>query len=78
MSETAVVFMPCNLQGRGKNWLVLSDTKGNKVIYRKVFEGCGAAHEIRIEYPVQRKDLYDPMAVRLSRSFGCSSRTTSD
>jgi hypothetical protein len=34
-----------------KNWLVLSGTKGASIVYRKVFEGCGAAHEIRVEYP---------------------------
>lgn len=58
----------------GKNWLVLSGTKGASIIYRKVFEGCGAAHEVQIEYPVQRKALYDPVVARLSRSLGCNAQ----
>ncbi len=56
----------------GKGWLVLSGVKQGNVVYRKVIEGCGAAHEVKIEYPVQRKALYDPLVNRLSRSLGCT------
>ena len=57
----------------GKTWLVLSGTKGDHIIYRKIFEGCGAAHVVRIEYPALRKPLYDPVVARVSRSLGCAS-----
>jgi hypothetical protein len=60
-------------KAEGKNWLVLSGTKGTNIVYRKVVEGCGAAHEVQIEYPVQRKALYAPVVARLSQSLGCNS-----
>jgi hypothetical protein len=59
-------------KAEGKNWLVLSGTKGTNIVYRKVLEGCGASHEIQIEYPVQRKALYDGVVDRLSRLLGCN------
>jgi hypothetical protein len=59
-------------KAEGNNWLVLSGTKGKTVIYRKVFEGCGAAHEVHIEYPVQRKAVYDQVIARLSKSLVCA------
>ena len=60
-------------KAEGKNWLAFSGTKGATIFYGKVFEGCGAAHEIQIEYPAQRKPLYDPVVARLSRSLSCTS-----
>jgi hypothetical protein len=57
----------------GKNWLVLSGTKGTNIVYRKIIEGCGAAHEVRFEYASQNKRLYDPVVVRLSQSLACRS-----
>jgi hypothetical protein len=59
-------------KAEGKNWLVLSGPKGSTVVYRKVFEGCGAAHEVHIEYPAQRKALYDQVIARLSKSLDCA------
>ncbi len=60
-------------KAEGKNWLVLSGTKGRNIVYRKVLEGCGTAHEVQIEYPVERKALYASIVARLSRSLGCNS-----
>ncbi|KLK90144.1 hypothetical protein AA309_27405 [Microvirga vignae] len=60
-------------KAEGKNWLILSGTKGPTIVYRKVFEGCGAAHEVQIEYPTQRKALYDHIIARLARSLGSTS-----
>ena len=59
-------------KAEGKNWLVLSGPKGSTVVYRKVFEGCGAAHEVHIEYPAQRKALYDQAIAHLSKSLDCA------
>jgi len=56
----------------GKNWLVMSGTRGRNIVYRKVYEGCGASHEVQIEYSAQRKTLYDPVVVRLAQSLGCT------
>jgi hypothetical protein len=56
-----------------KDWLVVSGTRGSNIVYRKVYEGCGAAHEVQIEYPAQVKALFDPVVARISRSLGCTS-----
>jgi hypothetical protein len=58
-------------KAEGKGWLVLSGTKQGNIVYRKVVEGCGAAHEVHLEYPAERKALYDPLVTRVSRSLGC-------
>jgi hypothetical protein len=60
-------------KAEGQSWLVLSGLKGSTLVYRKVIEGCGAAHEFRIEYPVERKARYASIVARLSRSLGCNS-----
>jgi hypothetical protein len=60
-------------KAEGKNWLVLSGTKGTNIVYMKIMEGCGAAHEVRIEYAAQNKKLYDPVVARLSQSLACNS-----
>jgi hypothetical protein len=60
-------------KAEGKNWLVLSGTKGTSIVYRKIIEGCGAAHEVRLEYASQDKRLYDPVVVRLSQLLACKS-----
>jgi len=59
-------------KAEGKGWIVLSGTKQGSIVYRKVVEGCGAAHEVQIEYPAQKKALYDLLITRLSKSLGCS------
>jgi hypothetical protein len=60
-------------KAEGKNWLVLSGTKGTNIVYMKIMEGCGAAHEVHIEYAAQNKKLYDPVVARLSQSLACNS-----
>jgi hypothetical protein len=63
-------------KAEGRGWLVLSGTKQGNIVYRKVVEGCGAAHEVHIEYPEQRKALYAPLVTRVSKSLGCISMTS--
>lgn len=60
-------------KAEGNSWLVLSGIKGDNIVYRKVLEGCGAAHELHVEYPVRSKALYDSVVARLSRSINCNS-----
>jgi hypothetical protein len=59
-------------KAEGENWLVLSGLKGSSVVYRKVFEGCGAVHEVHIEYPAPRRAPYDQVIARLSKSLNCA------
>lgn len=59
-------------KAEGKSWIVLSGSKQGSIVYRKVVEGCGAAHEVQLEYPVQKKALYDPLVTRISKSLGCT------
>jgi hypothetical protein len=57
----------------GDTWLAFSGTKGEDIVYAKVLESCGAAHEFRIVYPAARKQFYDPIVTRLERSLRCRS-----
>ncbi|WP_210492257.1 hypothetical protein [Microvirga antarctica] len=58
-------------KAEGKGWLVLSGIDGSTVVYTKVIEGCGAGHEVHIEYPVPKRAFYDPIVTRLSRTLRC-------
>jgi hypothetical protein len=60
-------------KAEGNGWLVFSGTRGPTIVYRKIVEGCGAAHELHIEYPIHNKPVYDPIMSRLSRSLMCLS-----
>jgi hypothetical protein len=61
-------------KAEGKTWLVLSGVRGQNIVYQKVVEGCGAAHTLHIEYSASKKDLYDPVAVRMARSLSCKAK----
>ncbi|WP_262032457.1 hypothetical protein [Microvirga sp. Mcv34] len=58
-------------KAQGKNWLVASGTRGRDIVYAKAVEGCGATHEIRVRYPIARRQFYDPLMGPLARSLGC-------
>lgn len=58
-------------KAEGKHWLVLSGIDGSTVVYTKAIEGCGAGHEINIEYPAAKRSFYDPIVTRLSRTLRC-------
>jgi hypothetical protein len=56
----------------GKGWLVYSGIRGATISYTKVIEGCGEIeHHMSIEYPAARKQTYDPVVARMSRSLRC-------
>jgi hypothetical protein len=55
----------------GTGWLVFSGLKGENIVYSKVVDGCGAAHEFTIEYPAARKKFFDRVVARISGRLSC-------
>ena len=54
----------------GKNWAVLSGTKGDKIFYRRsVFGKEDVIHSVYIEYPAALKAKYDPLAGAIAKSL---------
>ncbi|MDX8529723.1 hypothetical protein RFM41_10245 [Mesorhizobium sp. VK25A] len=54
----------------GKNWAVLSGTKGDKIFYRRsVFGKEDAIHSVFIEYPAALKAKYDPLVGAIAASL---------
>ncbi|MGX9144533.1 hypothetical protein [Mesorhizobium sp. 128a] len=54
----------------GKNWVVVSGTKGDKIFYaRSVFGKKDVIHTVRIEYPASLKAKYDPLIGAIARSL---------
>ena len=53
----------------GKNWFVLSGTKGSDILYLKTFVGKGSKNDLYIEYPASQKAAYDTIVGEISRSF---------
>ncbi|ESZ68273.1 hypothetical protein X727_21590 [Mesorhizobium sp. L103C119B0] len=54
----------------GKNWAVVSGTKGDKIFYtRIVFEKEDAIHTVWIEYPASLKAKYDPLVGAIGDSL---------
>ncbi|RWL81195.1 MAG: hypothetical protein EOR67_13660 [Mesorhizobium sp.] len=54
----------------GKNWAVLSGTKGDKIFYRRsVFGKEGVIHSVFIEYPAALKAKYDPLVGTIAGSL---------
>ena len=61
-------------KAEGANWLAFSGREGPDIVYVKVVEGCGAAHEVHIRYPSAMKTHYDAIVGRISRSLTCLGR----
>lgn len=54
----------------GKNWAVLSGTKGDKIFYRRsVFGKEDVIHSVFIEYPAALKAKYDPLVGTIAGSL---------
>ena len=54
----------------GKNWAVLSGTKGDKIFYRRsVFGKEDVVHTVFIEYPAALKAKYDPLVGTIAASL---------
>lgn len=63
---------------RGRNWFVLSGYRGDRIYYEKVIFSCGGAavNVFAIAYPVEARELYDPVVERMEDDFrpgrGCA------
>jgi hypothetical protein len=54
----------------GKNWAVLSGTKGDKIFYERcVFGKEDVIHTVWIEYPASFKSKYDPLVGAIAGSL---------
>lgn len=53
----------------GKNWAVLSGTKGDKIFYRRSVFGKDVIHSVFIEYPAALKAKYDPLVGTIAGSL---------
>jgi len=54
----------------GKNWAVLSGTKGDNIFYkRSVFGNEDVIHTVFIEYPAALKAKYDPLVGAIASSL---------
>jgi hypothetical protein len=54
----------------GKNWAVVSGTKGDNIFYeRSVFGKEDVIHTVRIEYPTSFKSKYDPLVGAIAGSL---------
>ncbi len=66
-------YQDISYRATGKNWLVLSGTRGETIYYDKyVFvrgKGGGTVHGLVVTYPSAAKDTYDPIVARMAKSL---------
>ena len=51
------------------NWYVISGQNEQGIYYTRTFVKNGQTHYLRIEYPVSKKDIFDSLLPRISKSF---------
>jgi hypothetical protein len=56
-------------QTAGPNWFVLSGSENDMIYYVRMIVTPDVIATLWIEYPIQRKDMYDPLISRISQSF---------
>ncbi|MEF3365514.1 hypothetical protein V3H18_03085 [Methylocystis sp. 9N] len=56
---------------RGRDWLVVSGVKGEKIFYRKSLLSCRDTiwNSVFLEYPASEKDKYDPLVGHVAASL---------
>jgi hypothetical protein len=56
---------------RGKDWFVISGTKGDKIFYERhlLSRGAQMTEDFVITYPASAKPTYDPIGARMAKSF---------
>ncbi len=69
MRSQARDFDKITYRAKGKDWFVLSGTKGTHILYRKAYVGPDAINHLFIEYPADLKKKYGPVVTKVSRSF---------
>lgn len=68
----AEVGIAISYRAHGRGWFVISGRKGKDITYIKVVAGCtdrSVAHHVRISYPADEKQKYDPIVSRVARSL---------
>ncbi len=57
---------------RGKNWFVISGNRGDKIFYERhlLSHGQQMEEDFVMFYPAARKETYDPIVARMTKSFG--------
>jgi hypothetical protein len=58
-------------QRRGRDWVVVSGVKGDRIFYRKSLLSCGDTiwNSVSLEYPASEKRKYDPLVARVAASL---------
>jgi len=69
MNSQAGGFDRITYQAKGKDWFVLSGSKGSHILYRKTYIGPGAVNRLYFEYPATLNKKYNPIVTKISRSF---------
>jgi hypothetical protein len=56
---------------KGKDWIAISGTKGDRIFYRKSLLSCKGAvwNNVAIDYPAAKKKTFDSIVTRVSRSL---------
>ena len=54
---------------RGKNWFVISGTKGDNIFYEKHLLSHGMNEDFVMSYPASAKQTYDPIVARMAKSL---------
>lgn len=56
---------------KGKDWLAVSGTKGDRIFYRKSLLSCNGTvwNSVAIDYPASQKKKFDPLVTRVARSL---------
>ncbi len=56
---------------RGRDWLVVSGHKGDRIFYRKSVLSCGGTvwNSVSLDYPAARKAAFDSIVARVSGSL---------
>ncbi len=56
---------------RGRDWLVVSGVKGDKIFYRKSLLSCGDTiwNSVFLQYPASEKEKYDPIVAHVAASL---------
>ncbi len=60
---------------RGESFFVLSGLDGDSVFYSKTYLYNGIVKSFQLRYPLQRRSVYDPIAVGMGKCFTDLQRT---
>lgn len=69
--ENAGGYDELTYRPRGRSWFVLSGYRGDTIYYEKVMFSCRGrvVNVFAITYPVNERDIYDPVVERMENVF---------